>query len=66
MNDELGGKIMAKSVALRTKRYSYLTADSNKDKIAKDTKRFVIKRKLEFEDYPRINQGERINLVYIV
>ena len=51
MNDELGGKIMAKFLALRPKTYSYLTDDCKEDKKAKGTKKYVIKRRLKFNDY---------------
>ena len=51
MKDELGGKIMAEFVALRTKTYSYLTDDWKEDKKAKGTKKCVIKRRLKFNDY---------------
>ena len=50
MKDELGGKIMTKTAALRPKTYSYLT-DDNENKKAKGTKKSVIKKKLKFEDY---------------
>ena len=51
MKDELGRKIMTKFVGLRAKTYSYLTDDGSEDKKAKDTKKCVIKRKLQFENY---------------
>ena len=51
MKDELGRKIMTKLVGLRAKTYSYLIDDGSEDKKAKDTKKCVIKRKLEFENY---------------
>ena len=52
MKDELGGKIMAESVALRPKTYSYLINDCiTSIKKAKGTKKCVIKRILEFNDY---------------
>ena len=51
MKDELGGKIMTESVALRPKTYSYLTDDCEEDKKAKGTKKCVIKRRLKFNDY---------------
>ena len=37
MKDELGGKIITESVALRPKTYSYLTYDCKEDKKAKGT-----------------------------
>ena len=51
MKNELSGRIMMKFVRLRAITYSYLIDDSNEDKKAKDTKKFVIKRKLKFENY---------------
>ena len=51
MKDELGGKIMTEFVALRPKTYSYLTDYFKEDKKAKGTKKCVIKRRLEFNDY---------------
>ena len=51
MKDELGEKIMAESVALRPKTYSYLTDECKEDKKAKGTKKCVIKRRLKFNDY---------------
>ena len=52
MKDELGGKIMTESVALRPKNYSYLIDDCNTAiKKAKETKKCVIKRILKFNDY---------------
>ena len=43
MKDELGAKILTKFVGLRTKTYSYLIDDGNKDKKGKGTKKCVIK-----------------------
>ena len=51
MKDELGGKIMTESVALRQKTYSYLMDDNKNDKTAKGTKKCVIKRRFKFNDY---------------
>ena len=51
MKDELGGKIMIEFVALRPKTYSYLMDDGASDKKAKGTKKFVMKRRLRFNDY---------------
>ena len=51
IKDELGGKIMVEFVGLRPKTYSYLTDDGNSDKKAKGTKKYVIKRKLKFNNY---------------
>ena len=51
MKDELGGKIMTEFAALRPKRNSYLMDDGNSDKQAKRIKKYVMKRKLKFNDY---------------
>ena len=51
MKDELGGKIMTEFVALRSKTYSYLMDDESEAKKAKGTKKYVIKRRLKFNDY---------------
>ena len=59
MNDELGGTIMMKYVGLRAKTYSYLINDGSEDKKARGTKKWVIKRKLKFENYKnclKVNQ----------
>ena len=44
--DELGWKIMTEYVGLRAKRYAYLMDDNNEHKKAKETKMYVIKRRL--------------------
>ena len=51
MKDERGGKIMTECVDLRPKSYSYLIDDGNKDKKAKGTKKYVIKRILKLNYY---------------
>ena len=51
MKNELGGKIMTEFAALRPKTFSYLMDDGNSDKNAKRTKKYVIKRRLKFNDY---------------
>ena len=43
MKYESDGKIMVEFVALRTKRYSYLTANDNNVKKAKEAKNYIIK-----------------------
>ena len=51
MKDELGGKIITEFVTLRPKTFSYLTDDCKEDKIAKGTKKCIIKRMIKFNDY---------------
>ena len=51
MKDQLEGKIITEFITLRPKTYSYLTDDCKEDKKAKGTKKCVIKRMIEFDDY---------------
>ena len=51
MKDELGGNIMTEFAEFRPKTYSYLMDDGHSDKKARGTKKCVIKRILEFNDY---------------
>ena len=46
----LGPKFMTKCLPLKAKTYSYLIDDSSEDKKAKNTKKCIKKRKLEFEN----------------
>ena len=54
IKDELGGKIMKKCLGLRAKTYSYLRDDGSEDKKAKETKKFIIKKILKFENQNQI------------
>ena len=49
--DELDGKIMKEFCALRAKTYTYLMDDDSENKKAKGIKRYIVKRKLMFENY---------------
>ena len=49
--DELGGKIMKEFCVLRAKTYIYLMDDDSKNKKAKRVKRYIVKRRLMFENY---------------
>ena len=49
--DEFGGKIMKEFCTLRAKAYAYLMEDGSEHKKAKGTKKYVIKRKVMFENY---------------
>ena len=49
MKDELGVKIMKDFFALRSKTYSYLTNNNDKDKKAKGTKKCLIRKTLNLK-----------------
>ena len=51
MKDKLGDNIMKEFEGLREKKFNYLTDNESEGKKAKDTKKCVIKRKLQFKDY---------------
>ena len=53
MKDELGGKIITEFVTLRPKTYSYLNDDGKEDKKAKGTKKCIIKKMINFNDYKK-------------
>ena len=59
MNDELDRKIITKFAGLTAKTYSYLIDDSSENKKAKCRKKFVIKRKLKFENYKKFLEATR-------
>ena len=61
MKDKLGAKIMTKLVGFRAKTYSYLIDNGNENKKAKDTKRFVIKGKLNFENYKNFLEATQLD-----
>ena len=76
MKHELRGKIMTECAALRQKTCSYLTNDNNETKKPENTKKFVIKWQLKFENYKhcleatqlenKISELEKIELKQIV
>ena len=65
MNDKLIGQIRKKFVGLRSKTYSYLKENKREEnKRAKVTKKCVVKRKLQFEDYKKyLKSSQIINMV---
>ena len=51
MKDGLVGKIITEFATSRPKNYSYLTDDGKENKKAKGTKKCIIKRMINFDDY---------------
>ena len=62
IRDELGRTIMTKFDNFMTKTYSYLIDDGSGDKKAKETKKYVIKRILKFDNYKNCLQDNKILL----
>ena len=60
--DELGGRIMKEFCALRAKTYSYLMDHDSEVKKSKGTKKFIIKKKLMFENYKDCLLNDKILL----
>lgn len=60
MEDELGGKIMEKILALRPKMYSYLTDDDHVDQKAKNKKNSVIKQEIKFQSCKECLENTKI------
>ena len=63
--DKLEGEIMKKTVRLWPKTFSYLKDDDDDYKNAKGTKRFVVKRKLKFEDCKNCLKASQIENIII-
>ena len=51
---------MKELVGLRPKTYSYLKDNNDEDKKAKGTKKFLIKRKLKFDNYKSCLEAAKI------
>ena len=62
MKDELGGKIITEFVTLRPKTYSFLTDDGEEDKKAKGTKKCIIKKMIQFNDYKKCLLNDEVIL----
>ena len=62
MKDELGGELITEFVTLRPKTYSYLTDDSEEDKKAKGTKKYVIKKMIKVDDYKKCLLNDKVIL----
>ena len=53
MKDQLGRQIMKGFVRLGAETYSYLKDNSDEDKKAKGTKKYIMKIKAKFQDYKK-------------
>ena len=62
MKDELGGEIITEFIALRPKTYSYLTDNDKIDRKAKETKKFVMKKMIKFNDYKKCLLNDEVLL----
>ena len=60
IKDELCRKIMIKFVGIRAKTCCYFIANVSEDKIAKSTKKCIIKRKLKFENHKNCLEATQI------
>ena len=58
MKDELGGQVMKKFFELRARTYSYLKDNNDEDKKAKCSKKFVIKKPLNYKNRLEVAQIE--------
>ena len=59
LKDEAGGKVIAESVGLRAKLYSYRMHSGSEEKKAKGVKKSFIKKKITFDDYKRCLFSEK-------
>ena len=62
VKDELGGEIITEFIALRPKKYSYLTDNDKIDKKAEGTKKCVIKKMIKFDDYKKYLLNDKVIL----
>ena len=62
MKDELRGEIITEFIALKPKTYSYLTDNDTIDKKAKGTKKCVIKKMFQFDDYKKCLLNDEVIL----
>ena len=60
IKDELGGQIMKEFVGLKANANSYLKDNNTVDEKAKGTKKWVVKRKLKFQDYKNCLEAAQI------
>ena len=58
---------MKRFVGLRAKRYSYLKENNEENKKAKETKKFTIKRNLQFKNYKKCLKASQIGskIIYL-
>ena len=52
MKDELGGRTMKELVIVKSKMYSSIADDA--DKKEKETKKYILKREIKYEDYKNV------------
>ena len=62
MKDELGGEIITEFIALRPKTYSYLTDNDEIDENPKGTKKYIIKKRIKFDDYKKSLLNHKVML----
>ena len=62
MKDELEGEIFMEFIALRRKTHSYLTDNDKIDKKAKGTKKCIIKKMINFNDYKKCLLNDKVIL----
>ena len=62
VKDELGGEIITEFIALRPKKYSYLTDNDKIDKKAEGTKKCVIKKMIKFDNYKKYLLNDKVIL----
>ena len=62
MKDELGGEIITEFIGLRSKTCSYLADNDKINKKAKGTKKCVIKKIIQFDDYKKCLLNDKVIL----
>ena len=60
MKDEWSRKVKTEIAVLRLETYIYLTNDYDQNKKAKGVKKYVIERKLKFEDYKHCLEATQV------
>ena len=60
VKEESSGKILKELRRLRAQTYRYITDNNNESKKARGTKKYIVKRKLKFENYKNCLQGSQL------